>query len=269
MLKLNGAPVKFGKYPNGESYLSLEELNNHIIEKTLANIQNVITLIYENNEDLIHLYFLVDTLGSMGLHNNHLYVTYLPYSRMDRVNSVYSVTLQAIIKFIDSMGFFKVTIREPHSDESMKMVNSVKDSWCADHILNVMKRFHYDSVFFPDWGATLRWKDCDLVKKLEDSGYTYAWGGKKRDFLSGKLIEGCEIKRGDIGVRVLIIDDICSRGGTFINVAKAIGKKKEDIGLLVSYCEPNVFTGQLFDYVGMLYIPNDCILESHPQITRI
>lgn len=268
MIKLNGVPIQFGNFPNMESFLSLNQFGSHDLFKDSDGPYNL-TLIFENNDDLLHLYFLVDLLESMGVHNNELYITYLPYSRMDRPNGVYSVTVNAIIKLIDMMGFSKVTIREPHSSRSLEIKNSQADDWCANRALAVMNLHNYDSLFFPDFGATLRWEGHTIFEQLLEAGYPYGWGGKKRDFLTGQLIEGCEIKRGTVGEKVLIIDDICSRGGTFINVAKALKLPKENIGLLVSYCESNVFTGQLFDYVGMIFMPEDCIIDSHPQITKI
>ena len=54
--------------------------------------------------------------------------------------------------------------------------------------------------------------------------------------------------------QAIIVDDLCSRGGTFINISQecaAIGIEK--VSLIVTHLESNVYTGQIFDHVETVF----------------
>ena len=251
MILLNGQEVTYGVFPNGEMYITKSKLS---LKK-----YNIIKFIYNDQIDIIKLILLKSHLNDHN-HISMLYIQYLPYSRMDRTNPDYSVSLKAISRVINFLEFDKVVIREPHSKVSLEWIyNSVEDEWCMAHLKQVILNSSASSLFFPDKGAANRYANDELP---------IAFGKKTRDFNTGK-ITSFEIS-GSIGENVLIIDDICSRGGTFIQAAKKLceeGAKK--ISLLVSYCEENVHTGDLFDYIDKLYTSVDCSVTNHPQIIKL
>lgn len=251
MVLLNGGEVIYGVFPNGELYItkSILRFKNY----------NTIKFIYNDQTDIVKLILLQSHLND---HNrtSMLYIQYLPYSRMDRVNRDYAVSLKAISRVINFLKFDKVVIREPHSQISLEGIyNSVEDEWCMAHLKQVILSSGANSLFFPDKGAANRYANDELP---------IAFGKKTRDFNTGK-ITSFEIS-GSIEENVLIVDDICSRGGTFIQAAKKLceeGAKK--VSLLVSYCEENVHTGNLFDYIDKLYTSVDCSVTDHPQIIKL
>ena len=71
-------------------------------------------------------------------------------------------------------------------------------------------------LFFPDEGSTKRYEN--VIKTYSESPYTF--GIKNRDWVTGE-IKGLSVN-GQVdqikGRDVLIIDDICSKGGTFYNL---------------------------------------------------
>ena len=75
--------------------------------------------------------------------------------------------------------------------------------------------------------------------------------------------------------RVLIVDDICSRGGTFYTIAKQLINRfgeNIDIYLAVAHCETNVFNGELIKDNSPIYkiFTSDSIaLPSHRKIEVI
>jgi ribose-phosphate pyrophosphokinase len=115
-----------------------------------------------------------------------------------------------------------------------------------------------DSLLFPDAGAQKRYL----------SPLKYAVGHKHRDFESGD-IQSYSIL-GDVGERVLIVDDLCSRGGTFIGAAKELrAKGAKEVFLLVAHLENNVFTGELFDHIDGLYTSKDNLLSATSQKIKL
>lgn len=246
MIKLNKVEVNLGKFPNKESFLKIEGLNIQGI--------NTIAWMYEGDHEFFELALIKSYIDSVNAYCI-LHILYMPYSRMDRANGVYVVSCPVATKLINDMKFKWVMVREPHSKVCMsQLTNSQAYYWS---ILNSSQE-GWDSLFFPDYGAKFRYgikEDC-------------AYGKKTRDFESGN-IESYTIC-GKIGERVLIIDDLCSRGGTFVKAAKLLREHgAKSVGLVVAMCEENVHTGELFDYIDRLYTSKDCILTPHPRITLI
>ena len=70
---------------------------------------------------------------------------------------------------------------------------------------------------------------------------------KKRDWKTGDIL-GLDIINPEniVGKDVLIVDDICSRGGTFLHSAKALrAAGAKSVSLYVTHLEDTVTTGEL------------------------
>lgn len=111
------------------------------------------------------------------------------------------------------------------------------------------------------------WGNCKL---------SVAYGNKVRDWDTGE-IKGLEII-GEIpkGAKVLMIDDICSYGGTMYYSAK---KLKElgagDIEMYVSHCENSIIDpekGKIFREYGLInrvYTTDSILTVEHPKIKLV
>ncbi|MCK5021082.1 MAG: ribose-phosphate pyrophosphokinase [Candidatus Peribacteraceae bacterium] len=250
-MKLNGKTVEFGRFPNGE--LNLPLTNIEVKEK------NYIDWDYTSNEDIFKLAMLRHHISQMnGV--CELYISYLPYSRMDRANPYYSFTLKCFAKLINDMYFNEVVIREPHSKESLTYIDrSEPEWWVLDRIEEVYTDSGCSSIFYPDKGARDRYKALGIEVPI---GY----GKKVREFSNGSITDYSI--SGEVGKAVLIVDGLCSRCGTFIEATKHLRKEGAlHIELLVAHCEDNVFTGELFDYVDRLYCSDSILTWTHPRIT--
>lgn len=258
MLKLNGTEVVFGMFPNRELYLEIAGL--HILPLPQ---ENEVTWIYKNNGDFVKLMILTYWLDEMSA-SKVLKISYMPYSRMDRANGIYVPSLIPMTDFVEHLGYGKVIIREPHSEATITGIpNAERDEWVRGTMHKVMEMGGFDTLCFPDAGASVR-------HNYGDDAPLMCWGAKSRDFASGN-IEQCLIK-GGIGKRVLIVDDLCSRGGTFSRSAKLLREEGAlSVGLLVSYLEPNVLTGNMFDHVDHVYTHKDWegTMAHHPRISYI
>ena len=118
-------------------------------------------------------------------------------------------------------------------------------------------------MFYPDEGAMKRYSD--------GVGLPYAFGIKKRNWETGK-IEGLDVA-GAVdqiaGKDILIVDDICSRGGTFYHSAKKLKELgANDIYLYVSHCENTVLEGDLLkeDLVKKIYTTDSIFTKYHEKI---
>ena len=68
--------------------------------------------------------------------------------------------------------------------------------------------------------------------------------------------------------KVIIRDDICSYGGTFVAAAKELRKRGvEEIILVVTHCENNILKGEVFDYIDRVFTTDSILTVSHPKIT--
>jgi ribose-phosphate pyrophosphokinase len=99
----------------------------------------------------------------------------------------------------------------------------------------------------------------------------YEYGIKNRDWQTGE-IKSLTVADNGIDLKdrtVLIVDDICSRGGTFIHSAKKLkelGAAK--IYLYVTHCENTVLEGDLLkdDLVEHIFTTDSIFRKSHEKI---
>jgi ribose-phosphate pyrophosphokinase len=245
MILLNGKEVQFGQFPNKEMNMDIKLLD-------IKN-SNGIEWHFEDDGDFIKLLTLKSYLDEQDT-RSRLYIGYMPYSRMDRANDSYAFSLKYACNMINSMGFYKVVVREAHSDVTPALLNKCTiHNWCMEKVEECFEEFD-GTFFFPDAGAQKRY----------ETSHPHAVGFKKRDFATGE-IESFEIN-GTVEENVLIIDDLCSRGGTFIHSAIELKKAgAKNVSLLVAHCEKNVFTGALFNHINYLFTSKE-MLKGSEQI---
>lgn len=250
MILINSKMVDIKHFPNEETSMG-EQLINFVSEKDKTQ---TITLRFETNEDLINLMFVKEWMEEEGYCNIDLYIPYLPYSRMDRKVGSHLYTLKYIAKMINQMNFKNIFVLEAHSDKTLELLKNVTlmsytkelvEKSMADMEFNLEK----DAVVFPDKGAKERYKHLlnDSVKVLQ--------GVKDRDFKTGDILGIKFEKNPDKEIeRVLIVDDLCSRGGTFCQISDLCEEFGiEESYLAVTHLESNVYTGKLFEKVEKVF----------------
>lgn len=155
-----------------------------------------------------------------------LMIPYLPHGRADRVFEVGMCNLkEKTLELLSSM-FKEIIVENPHSDVShFNNVTTIGQMSCLGFLVNPNK---YDYIVAPDKGA------YDKVKIIAD---TYELGlicfNKVRNVSTGHIISiDTDFKDNLEGKRILVADDICDGGGTFIPVAKKLrelGAEKVDL----------------------------------------
>lgn len=230
MIKINNNELEKKTFPDGTPNIQLfPEF------KSDAYDQVEITWEFDSMEELFILQCIADYYKGKEL---FLYMPYIPNARMDRVkNSEDVFTLKSFAKMINSMGFARVVVNNAHSDVSMALIDNIDDVG-----LLLIKEFlrsapsEIETIMFPDAGACKRYSSLEVVKQ----NYNIVIGQKNRDWKTGTIL-GLDIigKEEDIKDKdVLIIDDICSKGGTFKYSAIELKKRgAKNIYLYISHCE--------------------------------
>lgn len=264
MILFNNQQIPIGNFPNGEIHIS-----KPFFERHKEDIRNVVTLKYESDADLFHLFLIRKAIWFPC----DLRITYFPYSRMDRKSDAYVFTLKSVAKFINSMEWDNVIIYEPHSDVTPALLNRCKVVEVVNHPyfrarINMRVGSDYQ-IFYPDAGAQKRYADGG--QKTAMSGWQYdnqLVGFKHRDFSSGKIM-GLHILGEQIREQVVILDDLCSKGGTFILAAKKLkemGFKK--VHLAVGHCEKTIFEGEIFktDLISEVFTTDSILDNGHDKL---
>lgn len=196
---------------------------------------------------------------------------YIPHARMDRVKSDEDVfTLKYFAEIINSLHFSTVWVRDAHSNVSLALIDNVCDMGVRPYIRQAIELSGANAMFYPDEGAMKRYSD--------QSELPYAFGMKKRDWQTGKIL-GLDIINPEniVGKDVLIVDDICSRGGTFYHSAKALkAAGAKSISLYVTHLEETVLLGDLPEsglidqiYTTQSIFPEKCRLMLQDLVTII
>jgi ribose-phosphate pyrophosphokinase len=163
------------------------------------------------------------TLGAFNEVKYILFLDYVPYARQDRpCNEGEALSIKVMADLINTMSFDKVQITDPHSDVTPALINYSDTAHCTDiiasfpELLEAIDGGAFDALVAPDGGAI---KKVEAVAKL--LGLPVIYGHKKRDTGTGAL-SGFGYQ-GDVkDMNLLIVDDICDGGGTFIGLGEAL-----------------------------------------------
>lgn len=226
----NSVPYKHFFFKSGESQVQVDSFDEKNVE---------IRLRYHCDKSMMELALLVDALRRQKVDNINLVIPYFPASRQDRVCNVgESLSVKVYADFINSLQFREVTIFDPHSEVTPALINRVKvvDNhdfvrFCLRQIEKINQDYYLVS---PDAGSNK--KIYSLGKALNRNLIIRC--DKSRDVTNGKLGEPVVFADDLTGQTCVIIDDICSRGGTFQALAKKLKEKgAKHVYLIVSHYE--------------------------------
>lgn len=238
MIRVEDIEVKVNHFPDNTLLLKITDG----IRRNCATTNNIIIeWFYENDEELFTL-ICVKRYIDEHFHNVavHLYMPYIPNARQDRVKNDEDVfTLKYFCEVINSLNFITVWVRDAHSNVSLALLNNVRETPISGFIAEAIMKSGADVLFFPDEGAMKRYSGGFQMP--------YAFGMKKRDWETGQIL-GLDIINAEAvkDKNVLIVDDICSRGGTFYHAAKALkAAGTKSVSLYITHCEGTIVLGEL------------------------
>jgi len=207
-----------------------------------------------DSSKLVQLMVAVDALKRLSNEATpiELVIPYFPYARQDRV-CVEGEALGAAVmaSFINNLDFAKVTIWDAHSEVSPALLNRVVNV----PQISLLERCDELSQRLSTGELTLISPDAGASKKTIKIAETFngepevIQAQKMRNLKTGEIIK-TEIL-GDVkGKKVLIADDICDGGRTFIELAKVLKSNGADeISLFITH---GIFSKGLEVFEGLI-----------------
>lgn len=250
MIKLNGEPIDVTKFPDGTMLMRIQtddirvmsdDENGEIIPSFF------IEWLYDSDSELLQIMYMVKHIRDHSpiIVPISLYMPYIPNARMDRVKDGDEVfTLKWFSDIINSLEFDEVYVLDPHSNVATALIDRVRIIDPSEYIYRSIVEVEKESgenvmVCYPDEGAYKRYSG--IINE------EYVFCIKHRDWKTG-VITGLELTNAPIvkGRDVLIVDDICSRGGTFTHTAMALKEAgAHNVYLYVTHCENTIEKGSL------------------------
>lgn len=266
MITINKTPIEVNHFPDGTQHIKFPS-------DRPSQTVNTIGWYYDSDEEIFTLACVVDWVRRNTLKHTPLLLSlpYVPNARMDRIKDQNeNFSLKVFANLLNSMKFDRVFVQNVHSNVSEALINNIVASLPENDVKVAMSLYGPDVIFFPDEGACKRYSDLKCVK---ESGRSVAFGIKKRDWKTGKILGLDVVSDVDLrGKRCLIVDDICSAGGTFkFSAIKLKELGASDAALYVSHCEDNVQNGDLLktDLITKIYTTDSILHIEDPKITIV
>ena len=177
---------------------------------------------------------LLQLASVLGDRKDNLYLGYLPYSRYDRVEESHdALSLKVFCALINSMKFSQVAVDDCHSDVGLALLDNCVNMTQSDLLMALVPDLDsYDAIVAPDGGSIK--KASKLAEALD---IPVIKCGKVREFSTGKILSfSVDINDENRGAaKILIVDDICDGGGTFVGLAEELSKTYPVIDLYVTH----------------------------------
>lgn len=221
MITLNFQEIKPTIFPDGTS--QVWKLSNELLNQKLY----LIKWSFASESELFHLFQILTLIKYKNECKIFLDIDYLPYGRQDKeVSNDTTFALNSFAQIINAMGFDRVDIFDPHSDVALNLIKNSNAIYPRENVKKAFEQSGAEVVIYPDKGAREKYSKM--------FNYPFIVGDKVRDQHSGKILEysveetSCK--------SVLIVDDICDGGMTFIELSRSLKKKGvEKISLYVSH----------------------------------
>jgi len=262
MIKVNGEEYIYGFFPDGTLLMRFK------VDEDINNIQYRLTWDFETLTEQIVLQNLVWHIKEKNPNARiTLHLDYTPNARLDRIEKPDDIfTLKYFARVINELGFDRVYILDPHSPVAPAIINNVyiDINRYLKFVNIVIDKTTPDLLYYPDSGCKKRLEN--LIKHPNICGY------KDRNWDTGDILDtevlGAK-KHNLTGKTILITDDICSYGGTFLYAAKKL--KNLGVGkiyLYITHCENSILNGELINsgLLEKIYTTRSIFTEEHPLI---
>lgn len=241
---------RISRFPDGQQTVDLEGLYN-------INDSFTIHSRLSSFRDLELILCATQALKGLGVRDITLHVPYFIGARSDRKFSDGGINYlkQVICPIINSQNYSKVIVLDPHSDVLEACLNNfekISNSLLVKHSLSLIDNKNgahgRTMIVSPDAGALK--KIYDIAKEFNIENVVTA--GKVRDIKTGKIIKTQFPDSDFTGIeQIVIIDDICDGGRTFIELAKVIKEAGYEgkIFLIVTH---GIFSAGLKPFKGII-----------------
>ena len=243
------------KFLGGEVHVKLKD--------ELPEMKSTDVTIYahaNSSDDIMSILLTHDALYRMGYTKINLFMPYMPYARQDRV-MVHGepFSLKVMTDLLKLCNFNKIYVMDAHSDITPTLlehniVNISNKDFVYEALTHIVGLYGYaqndKGVSENEFKATLKGSplfvspDSGAFKKIFKLAGELNYKdeiilcNKARNLNDGKIMAYAVDKQDLEGKDCVIIDDICSKGGTFMGLAKELKKRNAGkIYLIVSHYE--------------------------------
>lgn len=213
-----GPPLSFkaSRFPAGERYIKVEVPTGIFSVRINTRINC--------SGDFMELLMAVDALKRQGVTDIELFIPYFPYSRQDRVCSEgESFSLKVVCKILEDLNVHRIVTYDAHSGMATAFLDNL-----------VSYRNNREVIDFLDYlslasGVRLVSPDVGAMKKTLDLHSNYPDRFHEKVLVCRKQRVFNEVKYHDVDAdltdqTVLVVDDICDGGATFLSLAEKLEK---------------------------------------------
>lgn len=223
MLRVNKIPITPTIFPDGTSQVW------HLPKEVLKDPEPTVDWRFGAEREILDVLSLRKLLSPRAT----LYVPFLPFSRQDKVvSNETTFNLRVMADLLNLASFKRVRTLDAHNPVIASWVGGLENELPHDFHLATFQKFKPDAVVFPDAGAAARYPYFNGIQKITlEKTRNQATG----EITSLKVKEG--VHRLDACLNLLMVDDICDGGATFIMAAKVLRELSKDckIGLAVTH----------------------------------
>lgn len=222
---------KRNRYPDGGIYAEVQDFSNPVITERINTY-----------EDLFFIKSLKEVCDYNHIRDVELVIPCMFQQQHDRrFSPTGSFELKLVADFINSCNFHKVSVFHPHSDNTQIAINNCHVIDNSKFIVSVLNEIPGTPILLSTDGGSYKWIN-KLADVIDFQGEVYG-ASKSRDPQTHRLTQ--VLDRQDFqGRDVLVCDDLCVFGGTFIGLAKMLKERNAgDIYLAVSHItvpNPNI-----------------------------
>jgi ribose-phosphate pyrophosphokinase len=244
---------KVSKFPDGQQSITITSgvgKDEEVLIKSRLN----------SFMDLELIICATQCLKEMGVKNISLYIPYCIGGRSDRkfVDGGINYIKTVIAPILNSQNYNEVIVLDPHSDILEACINNFRKKTNVDLVKFALSLIdnkdgaqQRTAFISPDAGALKKIYDLAKIFKVEN----VTTASKIRDVLTGNIVRTeLPIMNLDGIEQIVIVDDICDGGRTFIELAKVIREQTDKpIYLIIThgifsagYTELNKYFSKIF-----------------------
>jgi ribose-phosphate pyrophosphokinase len=252
--KNNWLKYKCFPFSGGEVSVKLDEDETGFVHDPMSPFY--IKAHITSPSQIMELCLLVDALRrSYGDVNMHLHCPYVPYARQDRVCAPgEALSIKVFADILNSLHFKSVKVNDVHSDVSLALINNVTNIPAEVNLtpyLPSIYKYSKPVLVAPDAGSIKK-----VLKVAQTHNFEMVRADKIRDVETGE-IKDTVVYTDHLGKQsVLVVDDICDGGRTFIELGKELKTKTN--GNLSLYVTHGIFSkglDELLVYYDRIYCP--------------
>lgn len=266
----NLIPVKVFTFSGGEVHvkIDMEAIKAAYIDTTNSKKVEIHQDI-RSSDDFMAVVMAKDALDEIFRFHPvpiELFSLYVPYARQDRYcEKGEAFGVKAFSRLLNALGFSRVVIADPHSEVTPAVITNldvIPQHEIAFHMLGWKLRMENFELVSPDGGALKK-----IFKLGTQMNLKVHCADKIRDTATGDIIR-TDISVQDFqGANLMIVDDICDGGRTFIELAKVL--RERNAGKIELFVTHGIFSKgvDVFDgYVDCIHSFN--VWENNVQDTN-